>query len=130
MSFSLRQIAALGFVVLCLLVVALICIFAPVQVALVALAGLLVVCVAVVLVFLRKVLSAVYQIRDTQGNASPAAPLSGEAQDLITDMSVRLERLERSLPDRLAARVAFELSRETSAQRSASDAPAATTLED
>lgn len=102
MSLSPRQLATVVFVAVCMLIAALVCLFAPLRFALLALLLALGGCVLVILVFLRKVLASIYQLR--------AGIESGEvAFQTSTKVAERLDRIEQHLPERITSRVIFEL---------------------
>lgn len=111
MSFSRRQIAAVALMAVCMVVAMLVCLLAPVQVGLVAVLVTIGVCTAIVLLFLRKVLSAVYRLgQNGARKESETARSAGRATEReLAQVNARLERIEQHLPERLAARVAFEL---------------------
>ncbi|MFE5310125.1 hypothetical protein [Isoptericola sp. NPDC056578] len=94
-----------------MVVAVLVCLLAPVRVGLVAVLVTIGVCTAIVLLFLRKVLSAVYRLgqngarKESEASRSTARATERE----LALVNERLERIEQHLPERLAARIAFEL---------------------
>lgn len=124
MSLSRRQRAVIAGMGACVLIAAAVCLFAPIRVGLLALLAVTGVSTLIVLMFLRRVLGAAYQIRDESRAAADAARNAQEA--VARDQRVvveRLDRIEFHLPERLAARVAFELQyREASELRRDPDA--------
>ncbi|MFB7800057.1 hypothetical protein [Isoptericola sp. NPDC056134] len=124
MSFSPRQLAAVALMAVCMVVAVLVCLFAPVQVGLIAVLVTVGVCTAIVLLFLRKVLSAVYRLgQNGARRESETSRSAGRATEReIALVNARLERIEEHLPERLAARIAFELARP---ERDAAGTPAA-----
>ncbi|WP_449283273.1 hypothetical protein [Leucobacter sp.] len=110
---SQRQLIAIIVLGACVLATAAVCLFAPLRIALLALLVVPAVCSFVVLVFLRKTLSAVYQLRDSLhgGVATDTAATSEAVQRELGVVTARLDRIEHHLPERIAARVAFENAR-------------------
>ncbi|QIM19304.1 hypothetical protein G7066_13325 [Leucobacter coleopterorum] len=106
MSLSPRQLATVVFVGVCMLAAAAVCLFAPLRFAILAVLFAVGGCVLVILVFLRKVLSSIYQLRDAINNGEVALQLSAKSP---ADVTERLDRIERHMPERITARVIFEL---------------------
>lgn len=124
MSFSPRQIAAVALMAVCMVAAMLVCLLAPVRVGLVAVLVTIGVCTAIVLLFLRKVLSAVYRVGQNSARKDSEVSRSmikATERDLAL-VGARLERMEEHLPERLAARIAYELTqaeRDTTSHRAA-----------
>ncbi|WP_053384193.1 amastin family protein [Leucobacter celer] len=123
---SQRQLIAIVVLGACVLATAAVCLFAPLRIALLALLVVPAVCSLVVLVFLRKTLTAVYQLRDSlRGGIDTDTTATSEAvQRELTDVTARLDRIEQHLPERIAARLAFENAQHDRRTPVASDSPA------
>ena len=123
---SQRQLIAIVVLGVCVLAAAAICLFAPIRLALLALLVVPAVCSLLVLVFLRKTLQAVYQLRDALhgGGAGGGLALGDGAAEELSALTARLDRIERHLPERIAARVAFESARREHGGPSRADSPA------
>lgn len=111
MSLSRRQLAVIAFMAVCGLAAAIVCLFAPLRVGLLAVLVVVGACTAITLLFLRKVLRAVYGLRDNVDRVGASSGANNALQRELGDVVSRLDSIELHLPERLAARVAFELAR-------------------
>lgn len=111
MRFSPSQLLALFGLGVCVLGAAAVCLFAPIRFAILAVLIVPVICTLAVLVFLRKTLANVYRLRDQVSSgitARVAVTEKAPAQRELDELVSRLDRIENHLPERIAARLAFE----------------------
>ncbi|MHA3684252.1 hypothetical protein ACXR2T_09195 [Leucobacter sp. HY1910] len=115
MRLNFRQWAVLGLLILCACITVLVALFGPLRFALIGLTVTVVVSAALMLLFLRKVLSAVYRNNeDFDARLRNSAPggAAGDAESLreeLDELSESVELLHQHLPERVAVRLAYEI---------------------
>ncbi len=115
MRLSFRQYLVLALLVLCAVTTILIAWFGPLQYAIIGLTVTVVVTAGLMLLFLRKVLAAVYRNKDHLQNGQNGSSAGdgdtnmSELRTEISDLAESVALLHQHLPERVAVRLAYEI---------------------
>lgn len=115
MRLSIRQSLVLILLVLCAAITILVASLGPIQYAIIGLTVTVVVSAGLMLLFLRKVLAAVYRNKEQLERGQDGVPESDNAaavidlQNEVKNLTESVALLHQHLPERVAVRLAYEI---------------------
>lgn len=113
MRLNVRQWAVLGLLILCACITVVVALFGPLRYALIGLTVTVVVSAALMLLFLRKVLAAVYSLDARVAHEANVAKENRTKMEALESEFAKvgesIDTMQQHIPERVAVRLAYEI---------------------